>query len=623
MFSNLSHRDFFTVVSKFQDGINGNYSMSPCRPPLSRTTTPGQQPGTSSDPEDMSINDQDPIGSIPIAGEVPAGDPPGRTDGDVTGKTPSAGEKSTGAGQQPPSSPPPRPRRRRRRPRRLPASLVRTALIGIIALVLYLVGSWIAFPLIAPGMLDQSLEKRLDRPVTIARAEWRPFARQLVLHNGIVGPRKANPYDRVDPLLSFRTLVLDVSLFSLFRLNSFFPSLVIDRGYVHLVRDNDKGYNFPTPSTFTDSRLFPARLDIRNSRLEYTDNSHEPVFNGKLAAFEGNLQRSREQNHGLIFELRGRGPEKSALELQGVLRAGTDPGSKASLELHNLPLTALSAYLEPVLGGGFTGGVLNGGTEFIRHDDKLLLNQHFTVSSMELGKVPADNQALPLLQALLTDQGHQLPLDLAIALPLDRRDPPTYLDKLTAKLSDLLTAADDNPLGLLARQLPELEITGQIPFAPGDHTLSRTGGQNLDQMAAALGRRPLLTLHLQGISDPTCDLETLRGQKEQSVRQRLQQKATVLARQLTGDPGEPLPTGPSANNDSTEQPGGNIVGRRELLELAGQRQETVIRRLQAALEDDQKPRLVSDEPAIIAPPPFGERPCAAAVRLQPGYLLKQ
>ncbi len=571
----------------------------------------------------MSINDQDPIGSIPIAGEVPAGDSPGRPDGDVTDKTPPAGEKSPGAGQQPPSSPPPRPRRRRRRPQRLPASLVWTTLIGIIALVLYLVGSWIVFPLTAPRLLAQSLEKRLDRPVTIARAEWRPLARQLVLHNGIVGPRKANPYDRVDPLLSFRTLILDVSFFSLFRLDSFFPSLVIDRGYVHLVRDHDKGYNFPAPSTFTDSHLFPARVDIHNSRLEYTDKSHELVFNGKLAAFEGNLQRSRVQNQGLSFDLRGRGPETSALELQGVLRAGTDPGSKASLELHNLPLTALSAYLEPVLEGAFKGGVLNGGTEFIRHDDKLLLNQQFTVSSMELGRVPADNQALPLLQALLTVQGHQLPLDLAIALPLDHGDPPTYLDKLTAKLSDLLTAADDNPLALLARQLPELEITGQIPFVPGDHTLSRDGGRSLDQMATALGRRPLLTLHLQGISDPTCDLETLRGQKEQSVRQRLQQKATALARQLTDEHGEPPPADQSANNDGIEQRGGGIVGRRELLALAGQRQEAVLRRLQAALEDDQKTRLVSDEPAIIAPPPFGERPCAAAVRLRPGYLVDQ
>ncbi|MDF1614538.1 DUF748 domain-containing protein [Desulfurivibrio dismutans] len=557
----------------------------------------------------------DPVGEIPIAGEAYLAEPP-----------PPANETtvpdSSPSWQKPqpvwPEKITPGWRRAssRRQRHRFTNYLFWPGLLGAIMAFLYLAAALVVFPLVAPKLFSHYLEKKLDRPVTIARGEWRPLAGRLVLHNGIVGPRKADPFDRVDPLLSFRTLTLDGSLTLLLRRGRPWAAMTVQQGYVHLVRDEEQLVNFAAPMAFAGSRWFPRVLTFHNSRLEFSDRHQTPLFNLELSDFSGKLELNR--GGGLAFTLAAHGPAASELTLQGMLPATGGDSGRAELTLHDLPLSSLAAYLEPRLAGTIQGGLLNGSNRFVTHNGTIIINQQLIISALELAPATDDDHTLPLLQALLTNRQQQLPLELAVSLNPAEPD-NGYLHQLTAKLNQWQAAAADEPFALLARELPDLAFTRQITFTAGSSSLNREGGRQLDQMAAALNRRPLLALHLQGISDFTCDRQALQEKREQAVRQQRRQAVAALTRQLTGEePGDD----PHLSSPLTEfrdlRPGSITVGRDELRELAVQRRDTVHQRLQAALEEDGQARLIREAP-LLAPPAVDEQTCVTAVNLRLGY----
>lgn len=546
----------------------------------------------------------DPIGAIPIAGESPPG--PARPT--------RASSQDRPQEAVPPNRLPPRPRKHRR----FSTVAYKSGLGALVLLVLYLLASLVVFPLTAPRQLSQYLEKRLDRPVTIPRAEWRPWAGRLVLHNGIIGPRKADPYDRVDPLLSFRIMELRPTMAGLLGLAPLFSSLMVEQGYVHLVRKAEQGYNLPLPYLL-DSRLFPARLEIRHSRLEYTDRRHQPIFNGIINNLDGTLsgtQRGGER----YFTINGQGPGESRLELQATLLPGAPGESRSELKVQRLPLSALGAYLEPLLGIPVSRGELAGQWELRRYDRQLQIRQRLTINDLELKRMDGTPETMPLLQALLTDRQQQIRLEQSFDLQPEHHALP-YLAALAAEISELRQAAA-KPGELLARQLPELAIGAAISFAPGRHELSREAGRSLDQLAAALGHRPLLALELQGISDPACDGEALRLGKEQQQQEQRRRAVAELARQLAGQrqPDAPATTDPTTPRDLLRLTSPE-VSREELLALAARRQESARQRLMAALAGEDSSRLDAIPPLVQAAPDQGgvtehpgETSCKAMVK---------
>ncbi|ADH85011.1 DUF748 domain-containing protein [Desulfurivibrio alkaliphilus] len=556
----------------------------------------------------------DPIGEIPIAGEAYLAESPPPADGATIPADSPSWRKPQPAGQE--IKPPGRRRTSSSRRRQVANHLFWPGLLAAVLLFFYLAGALVLFPLTAPRLLSQALEKKLDRPVTIARAEWRPLAGRMILHNGIIGPRKADPFDRVDPLLSFRTLTMDTSLLSLLRRGRPVSAMAIHQGYAHLVREENRYTNFAHPRFFAGLRWFPEVLLLHNSRLEFSDQRQEPVFNLGLHEINGNLELKRSAE--LTFALSARGPTASVMELEGVL-PGHDTGgvARAELTLRQMPLTALAAYLEPRLAGTIKQGELDGRSNFVGHNGKIIINQQLVVGNLKLAATSEDGPPLLLLQALLTNRQRQIPFELAASL--DRERPESrYLDALTAKLSEWQTAAAEDPFSLLARELPELQLTEQITFAPGSSTLSRESGRQLDQTAAALNRRPLLSLHLQGVSDFTCDRQALLDKKEQAVQQQRRQAVAALARQLSGE-GNEEELGQPPPESRPLQPGSITVGRDELRELAQQRRDAVLRRLQAALEEGREESL-KPAPPLIAPPARAGQGCSGGVGLQLGHL---
>ncbi|TBV81432.1 MAG: DUF748 domain-containing protein [Desulfobulbaceae bacterium] len=580
----------------------------------------------------MNTNNHDPVGSIPIAGEATA------TRAKVTGTASS------------PAPPPAKPRRKvydyrlirhhgvtRFLPRlqsrsQLSSRIFWPALLTATILILYLIGSLVFVPLVAPRMMAQILEHKLERSVTIARVKWQPVAGRLVLHNGIIGPRLADPFDRVDPLLSFRTMTFDCSFFALLRGRSLIKTLNIEQGYFHLTRTKEKTYNFalPTKSRLA-SRLLPSKVEILNNRLDFSDQSHAPPFTGGIADLNGIIRHDHVAGK-IEIDLRANGPEETAITLQGVLRPADTPVSLGkpatdlTLHLRQAPIIAFANYLEPLLGVEISGGQLDLRGNLTSDGRKLRIDQQLIISSLRFDQRPDADSDLSLLQALLTNQNDKLRLSLPLVVSLspapvpgpdpgsgsdpgpgsglDYR-PSSYLQALASALNKRQVAAAATPFAVLRQELPELEIAEHITFRPGSAELSRSGGRALDQLATALGHRPWLTLQIQGISDPIGDREALQVAQARQIKEQQRQAVAALARKLTAGtgtypsrPDAPLPELPAS---AITRPSPINIGQRELLALANQRQQVAYQRLSAALPQGETNRLKLGFPKIAEP----------------------
>jgi hypothetical protein len=131
-----------------------------------------------------------------------------------------------------------------RRPRK---SSLWTWLKRIVVLLLWLtlllgIGSPLLVPYLATALLPQYLAGALNRPVTIARAEFNPLTRTLTLHQLIVGPKLSRPDDPVDPLLSAATISINLAPERLLN-GEAACTLAAERFFLHLVRQKDGGYN--------------------------------------------------------------------------------------------------------------------------------------------------------------------------------------------------------------------------------------------------------------------------------------------------------------------------------------------------------------------------------------------
>lgn len=143
-------------------------------------------------------------------------------------------------------------------PRRPRKSFLRTWLKRIIALLLgpaFLLGlgSVLLVPYLATTLLPEHLAGAMNRPVTIARAEFNPLTATLTLHQLIVGPKLSQPDDPVDPLLSAGSITITLERQ---RLPEGEIACTLDAKHflLHLVRQKDGGYNLGQ----TMDELLPA-----------------------------------------------------------------------------------------------------------------------------------------------------------------------------------------------------------------------------------------------------------------------------------------------------------------------------------------------------------------------------
>jgi len=156
----------------------------------------------------------------------------------------SAGRKTDSSMRPPPAPPFSRKAPPSKSKRSFSLSLVLT-LLGVV-FTLYLACGAFVLPYLIKSVLTQSLIRRLDRPVTIGQATFNPLTLRLTLTNGIVGPRLSDPADKVDPILSFSSLTVDLESLSLVRGAVICQELTLNQPFLHLVHDRQNLYNLTT-----------------------------------------------------------------------------------------------------------------------------------------------------------------------------------------------------------------------------------------------------------------------------------------------------------------------------------------------------------------------------------------
>jgi|GEM_PF-4171012 len=512
-----------------------------------------------------------------------------------------------------------------------------TVLTVIALAVGYLLLSQFFVSLFLPRFLTDYWSKSSGRPVTIARAEWRPLTMVLILHNGIVGPRLSDPHDRVDPLLSFRALRAALRPTALLTSGQLLKEMHLEQPFLHLRRDEEGAYNLPWPAAIVSAhRWLPRELTIGNGRLTYTDQGFSlpaqpgergQIFQDELREISGDWQLSPEKGRPTALELslRATGPGGAAVGLQGQL--ALDPEDQVSatdlqLSLQGLPLSALAAYLHPLLTQEIDSGVLTMRAHFQRDpSSELEIDQWLEIRGLRLGQQPASRRAKgswPLLQALLTDQNGNLKLRLPLKFENRHQNSP-YLRELAAALEQMREQAATNPQSLLAANHPHL--VERIDFAPGSAELSREAGRDLDLLAAALGDYPLLRVEIAGWAGFACDQEALRLREQKLVTEQRRQAVTTLAREMAA--GSEITV--TAQQLAGLRPENVMIDERVLLELAAARQQVVRRRLAVALGMENGSASSPPDPAanrlLIPPPslrqdPVVDAPPCATVKLQ-------
>ena len=533
----------------------------------------------------MSMKAQDPIGSIPINQGSPS-----NKERDARGSRLSP---------PPAKRPPQRPRRNRRL--RYQSYLFKTALVCATLLLLYLAVSFLLFPLLAPEIMAGSLERKLGRPVTIARAQWQPFSGIMLLHNGIVGPLKNEPYDKIDPLLSFRNLRLKLNMSAIFKGDPLVEQAEVEHGFIHLTRDREGGYNLSLTHLL---QLFhnrpPQRLTFEESRILFSDLEFTPPFTIELNEAKGEIRPDPANPESLSLLLEGSAPGGGELRLQG--RIGNRNGeATARFEFSGTGFDPglFSPYLTGVLSNNIEGGSVSWQGEIVRNGWDLALEQHLIFAQLTIGKPEGDGVNMTPYLIMHTDREGKLELPVSLKINLSHRDNPLRRE-LHSFFVQLAKEARQAPMEELAEQFPDLELKEEISFKPGRAELSRGGGATLDQIAAALNRRPLLGLKVQGFSDSGCDKKALMLQREENIRELRRQAVEAIARKLAGerenrstphsDP--PIPREILNPKIPEVEPG-------DLLELAKQRGTAVIQRLEIAMGERGSTRLHSARPMVV------------------------
>lgn len=223
---------------------------------------------------------RNPFAAIPIADEQTS----------TAATKEEATERPTEPGRGPAPEPPPEASPPDNEPsppvdRRPPKTASRLLLLPVGLLLCYLFFAWVLFPMIAPTLLADFLGRRLNRPVTIAKAGWQPFTLTLTLRNGIIGPKLSDPEDRIDPILSFRTLAVDLAGSSLFRQALITDGVSVDRLFVHLARRQDTSFNLVQlgrdllgERPFRTPRFAVNNIRLSNSRLDFEDQAGGHTF---------------------------------------------------------------------------------------------------------------------------------------------------------------------------------------------------------------------------------------------------------------------------------------------------------------------------------------------------------
>jgi hypothetical protein len=311
-------------------------------------------------------------------------------------------------------------------------------------------------------------------------------------------------------------------------------SVTVDRGYAKIDIDKQGNLNLTqllaaapaeagrAPAGGPATPVYVGAVRFRDGEADYTDESLILPFGTRIHAIDGVLtDLATVGAAAATLELEGRVDETGFVKVDGTLRI-TDPfaASDVGVAFRSIPMKSLTPYTAQFAGYAIKQGSLDLDVHYRIHDRRLLGDHRVVATDLVLGdKVGGTSAgfAVRLAVALLKDKDGRIDLDVPVEGDLD--SPQFAYRKViwqaVKKILVNLVKAPFRALGkLFGRDEENLEL---VDFEPGHSELLAAERDKLAQLATELGKRPDLTLEVEGRYDAEVDAEAIRRERVESM----------------------------------------------------------------------------------------------------------
>ncbi len=388
-------------------------------------------------------------------------------------------------------------------------------------------------------------------------------------------------------------------------------SIEVIKPRVNLVLSEDHQLNLATlvrpntqdvaPSATEDSQtesgeVSPWQITLATTKVAqgsvgFRDESIKPVFKTELVNIELAMESlSTNQTEMTPFTLQSSFDQYAPFTIKGQLAPlSQQPGFTFTSDLRGVEMPRLTPYVATYIGNEVQSGQLSLDLDYSLNERRLKGTNNIVAKNFYLGKEVASEQAInapvALGLALLRDRKGVIDVDVNVAGDID--EPGFSVSGIVLKaLVNLIVKAATSPFQLLGSLVGGEEDLGTLEFAPGSAELSAENQTKLEQLVAALAKRPQLGLKLVGNGAAEVDGNNLR---EQSLIRQVAQLRKLTEEQLINE---------TDNQEWWQQPD----NQKTLKKLNGtldlpsfSQREEVLRQQQPAIAADEIEKILADQ----------------------------
>ena len=277
-----------------------------------------------------------------------------------------------------------------------------------------------------------------------------------------------------------------------------------------------------------------ARLD--GGVLAFTDQSLPLPFATRVHELKGALSRlSPGLEEPARVDLEGQVADYGQARISGQLNPWNPlSGARLDLTFDNLDIPELTPYVVQFAGRRIAAGRADLDLGYVLENGRLEATNHIVLRDLKLGErfehPDATSLPLGLAIALLKDSDGVISVDIPVNGNLD--DPEfSFGSAIRQGLTDILKGIISSPFSMFASSVDgDPDELAKVSFAPGSSEVAPPQRENLEQVRAALDKRPGLALELPAPYAPDADRPALQRQRARATMvERLEQAGIAVA----------------------------------------------------------------------------------------------
>ncbi len=279
-----------------------------------------------------------------------------------------------------------------------------------------------------------------------------------------------------------------------------------------------------------------VRLD--GGVLDFTDRSLPLPFATRVHKLRGGISRlSPGQEEPARVDLEGQVADYGQTRINGELNPWNPLSSmQFDLVFENMDIPELTPYAVQFLGRRIATGRMDLDLGYVLDDGRLDASNHIVLRDLKLGErfehPGATDLPIGLAIALLKDSDGVITVDIPVQGNVNEPE-FSFGPAIRQALTDILQGIISSPFSLLASLVDgdhDPDELAKVAFSPGSSEVAPPQRKGLDQLRAALDKRPELALELPAPYAPDADRAALQRQRARAAMvERLDQAGIEVA----------------------------------------------------------------------------------------------